>query len=64
MSNALIDLVSNRVLAEEIDQLGHLSVPFYEARAQAASRALATKLGCDLEAEADRGVEFTLVDVL
>ena len=62
MKHALTDLLENRVLAEEIDQLGHLSVPFYEARALAACRRLAESLGCNLSAYAATGIEFTLVD--
>ena len=60
-TKALIELLKNRVLPEEIDELGHLSVPFYEARAQAAGRRLAQRLGCDVPAYADQGVELTLI---
>ena len=62
MSQALVELLHNRVLAEEIDELGHFSVPFYEARAMIASRRLITDLGCDLEALAVQGMQLTLVD--
>jgi acyl-CoA thioesterase FadM len=62
MTSPLIDLLADRVSADEIDELGHLSVPFYEARALTASRRLANELGCNLGAYSARGVEFTLVD--
>lgn len=62
MNHALTDLLDNQVLPEEIDQLGHLSVPFYEARAIKACRILAETLGCNLSDYAARGIEFTLVD--
>ncbi len=62
MNNPLTELLSNRVLPEEIDELGHLSVPFYEARAIAASRKLAADLGCNMTEYASRGYELTLVD--
>ena len=58
----LYDLLENRVGADEIDELGHLSVPFYEARALSASRALAEQLGVNLTTLSSRGIEFTLVD--
>ena len=50
------------VLESEIDELGHLSVPFYEARALTASRKLVSDAGLDLEALADQRLELTLVD--
>jgi acyl-CoA thioester hydrolase len=62
MNHTLTDLLDNHVLPEEIDQLGHLSVPFYEARAIEACRNLAESLGCRLSDYAARGIEFTLVD--
>ncbi|MEM7098542.1 MAG: hypothetical protein AAF541_09830 [Pseudomonadota bacterium] len=60
MTQTLTELLNNRVLAEEIDELGHLSVPFYEARAVAACRLLLHQLGCDLQAYADEGVVLCL----
>lgn len=62
MTQPLSDLLENRVLADEIDELGHLSVPYYESRALLASRRLVQELGCDLEALAGRGAQFTLID--
>jgi acyl-CoA thioesterase FadM len=62
MTSPLIDLLEDRVAADEIDELGHLSVPFYEARALTASRRLANELGCNLAEYSARGIEFTLVD--
>jgi acyl-CoA thioester hydrolase len=62
MSNPLVELLRNHVLADEIDELGHLSVPFYESRALIASRLLANELGCHLSAQSADGTEFTLVD--
>lgn len=46
----------------EIDELGHLSVPFYEARALSASQALLSDAGLDPSALRGQGVELTLVD--
>ncbi len=62
MAQALHKLLENRVSEDEIDELGHLSVPFYEARALSASRKLAAEAGLNLVEMATRGVEFTLVD--
>ena len=50
------------VLESEIDELGHLSVPFYEARALTASRKLVSDCGLDLQALAEQRLELTLVD--
>ena len=46
----------------EIDELGHLSVPFYEQRALTASHELLSRCGLDTGALADQRVELTLVD--
>lgn len=50
------------VVESEIDELGHLSVPFYEARAVTASRKLLSDSGLNLDTLADQGLELTLVD--
>jgi len=55
-------LHQSRVEESEIDALGHLSVPFYQQRALAASHALLTDLGLDTPALQDQGIEWTLVD--
>jgi acyl-CoA thioesterase FadM len=46
----------------EIDELGHLSVPFYEQRALTASHELLSRSGLDTGMLADRRLELTLVD--
>ncbi len=55
-------LHESTVVESEIDELGHLSVPFYEARALAASRQLLADSGLDLQALPDQRLELTLVD--
>ena len=55
-------LLRNRVEESEIDELGHLSVPFYEARALTASHELMSRCGLDTGALADQRLELTLVD--
>jgi acyl-CoA thioesterase FadM len=50
------------VLESEIDELGHLSVPFYEQRAAESSEALLKQHGLDSSTLADQGVEPALVD--
>ena len=62
MTEKLTDLVQSRVDASEIDELGHLSVPFYEQRAVSACHELAQSHGLDIDAFRSQGVEFTLVD--
>jgi acyl-CoA thioesterase FadM len=52
----------SRVEESEIDELGHLSVPFYEQRSLEASQALLAEHGLDSHALADRGIEPILVD--
>ncbi len=60
--SGLQTLLENRVEEDEIDELGHLSVPFYEARALTASHKLLTRCGFATDALMDQGVELTLVD--
>ena len=62
MTFGLTDLLESPVGAAEIDELGHLSVPFYEQRAVAACHKLAESLGLDLATCRSQGIEFTLVD--
>lgn len=62
MTKALRVLLSNRVQEDEIDELGHLSVPFYESRALESSRRLVELTGCPLDAGAEAQLELTLVD--
>ena len=58
----LTDLHTSRVEESEIDELGHLSVPFYEERALRASRILAEVHGLSADDCQDEGVELTVVD--
>lgn len=46
----------------EIDDLGHLSVPFYESRALTASQELLNGCGLNTAGLSDQGLELTLVD--
>ncbi len=62
MTNELTHLLESPVDASEIDELGHLSVPFYEQRAIAACHRLAQSHGLDIAACRSKGIEFTLVD--
>ena len=62
MTNELTHLIESPVSAGEIDELGHLSVPFYEQRAIAACHKLAESHGLDITACRSHGIEFTLVD--
>ena len=62
MTIELTDLIESPVDASEIDELGHLSVPFYERRAVAACHELAQQHGLDIAGYRNHGVEFTLVD--
>ncbi len=62
MTSELTHLHEAPVDASEIDELGHLSVPFYEQRAIAACHKLAQLHGLDIAAWRSRGIEFTLVD--
>ena len=59
---SLQTLHESTVEESEIDELGHLSVPFYEARALAGSRKLVASCGLDLDALPDQRLELTLVD--
>ena len=62
MKNDLTNLLESPVNASEIDELGHLSVPFYEQRATTACHTLAASLGLDVALQRSQGIEFTLVD--
>ena len=62
MTNELDVLLESPVSAAEIDELGHLSVPFYEQRAVAACHKLAESHGLDIASCHKHGIEFTLVD--
>lgn len=55
-------LLETRVAEDEIDELGHLSVPFYEARALKGSHELLARHGLDVRALEAAGVQLTLVD--
>ncbi len=62
MSKPLTNLLESPVDASEIDELGHLSVPFYEQRAVAACHKLAHSHGLDIASCRNQGIEFTLID--
>ena len=62
MTNELNNLLESPVGQAEIDELGHLSVPFYEQRAVTACHKLAEIHGLDIAACRNHGIEFTLVD--
>ncbi len=62
MNTPLTDLIAAPVAADEIDELGHLSVPFYERRAIDACHKLADSHGLNIADCRSRGIEFTLVD--
>ncbi len=62
MTNERTRLIESPVGADEIDELGHLSVPFYEARAIAACQKLAQRHRLDIARARSHGIEFTLVD--
>lgn len=62
MTTPLTDLIAASVAADEIDELGHLSVPFYERRAIDACHKLAQSHGLNIAACRSKGIEFTLVD--
>lgn len=55
-------LHESRVEESEIDELGHLSVPFYEQRALMASHELLIRHGLEPPSLHDHRVELTLVD--
>lgn len=59
---SLQTLHESTVEESEIDELGHLSVPFYEARALAGSHKLVARCALDLDALQDQPLELTLVD--
>lgn len=58
----LTTLHQSQVQEDEIDELGHLSVPFYEARALAASHKLLKQCGLDVAGLAAEGLELTVAD--
>ena len=61
-NNPLQILHRSRVEKSEIDELGHLSVPFYEQRAHEASHKILDEHGLHRQALRDHGLELTLVD--
>jgi len=62
-SKGLIPLYEGAVADEEIDELGHMNVRFYLAKALLASRTLAAAHGLDEGACRERGALLTIADV-